>query len=37
MNGNEFLVELNDLESGFYWVAIETNQGSIYKSLQIVK
>jgi hypothetical protein len=25
------------LEPGFYWVAIQTNQGSIYKSLQIIK
>ena len=37
MNGNEYLVEVNELESGFYWVAIQTNQGSLYKSLQIVK
>jgi hypothetical protein len=36
-NGNEYLVEANELESGFYWVAIQTNQGSLYKSLQIVK
>jgi hypothetical protein len=37
MNGNEYLVEVNELESGFYWVAIQTNQGNLYKSLQIVK
>ena len=36
-NGNEYLVGLKQLESGFYWVAIQTSQGSIYKSLQIVK
>jgi hypothetical protein len=37
VNGNEYLVEVNELESGFYWVAIQTNQGSHYKALQIVK
>ena len=36
-NGNEYLVGLKQLESGFYLVAIQTSQGSIYKSLQIVK
>jgi hypothetical protein len=37
IHGSEYFVEVNDLEPGFYWVAIQTNQGSIYKSLQIVK
>jgi hypothetical protein len=37
LNDNEYLVELNELEPGFYWVVIQTNQGSIYKSVQIVK
>ena len=34
-NHKEYQVEVNDLENGLYWLSIQTNQGKVFKPIEL--
>ena len=36
VNEKEFQVQLDVLESGFYWLVLQTNQGKVFKQLELI-
>ncbi len=36
VNEKEFQVQIDILESGFYWLVLQTNQGKVFKQLELI-
>jgi hypothetical protein len=36
VNEKEFQVQIDLLESGFYWLVLQTNQGKVFKQLELI-
>jgi alpha-amylase len=35
-NDKEYQVQINDLENGLYWLSIQTNQGKVFKQMELL-
>jgi alpha-amylase len=35
-NNKEYQVQINDLENGLYWLSIQTNQGKVFKQMELL-